>query len=109
MSIIPALWRLRQKDSEAHASMDYTMSSMQAKHFVSIPENQVPRLQAAQRLPVNRRATHAAHMPNTAAFCSATASLRLVIGLKKATKRRQNKHASPVTSTSNTMLHGPDI
>lgn len=38
MSVIPALWRLRHKDIKVKPSMDYTVSSMQDKHFVSIPE-----------------------------------------------------------------------
>lgn len=84
MSVIPALWRLKQKDIKAKPSMDYTESSMQDKHFVSIPERTRSQgLGQQQRLPVNRRVTHATHRVNTAAFCSARAPLHLDQGLRK--------------------------
>jgi hypothetical protein len=97
MSVIPALWRLRQKDIEAQASMDYTVSSMQDKNFVS--RTRSLGFSKQQRLPMNRRAIHATPRLHTAAFCSANTSLHLVLDLRKSYKEKtkqacktSNKH-----------------
>lgn len=96
MAVIPALRRLRQKNIEVQASMDYTVytvytyvSSMQDKYFVSIPERSRSQgFSQQQRLPVNRRATRATHRLNIATVCSAKASLHLVLGLRKSYKNK---------------------